>query len=659
MKVHFHFNALILKPLILTQLVLTPLILLPAVAHGDDNAAAHAEADHISVIGTRSAQSTPVLPAAIQIIYRDQIARSGADSLVQVLATLGGLQITDMIGNGGRGASVSMRGFGENGVNNVLLLVDGRKLNNPSLAGPDLASISLQNVVRIEILHGSAGSLYGDQASAGVINIITGHPDEQQVTLEAGRGSDDAEIYRASVQQALGNGFSYRLAGEKKLADNYRDNNEQNYHNIFANVGLQTGLTTLALDLQQTRDNLRLPGSLSRDQRDDDRGQSSSPTDYGDRRTDAARLGVEVALNEHWRLLADLSQRDDDTRGALYASPFRYQTTVAALQPRLSGSVATEHGELLLTTGFDQENADAEYDYGYGVTAFDQQTRDLYGQLTVPLAADWLVTAGGRHSQLIADHNLARDVDDTLTVVQLGISQQLTASHRWFLRRDEGFRWPTADENGFVAPTVSQLKPQQSVSLELGLDSQFDALTLTAVAYRLNLSDEIFYDPLADGPFGPGTGANINLDDSTRQGFNVRGNVALASVWALHFNYSYVDARVDSGHFADQRVPLVAQQQAGGGLSWSASDSLTLYVDGQYTGERYRAGDNDNRDNRLGGYTVFNASARLQLARLHVLARVNNLGDKQYDSFSGGVAPFDYYYPAAGRQWAVTVGMSF
>ena len=614
------------------------------------------DATVISVLGTRADTSEHALPAAIQVIDRAAIERSGAQTLVQVLATLAGLQVNDSIGDRGRGAGLSLRGFGENGGNNVLVLIDGRKLNNPSLAGPDLASLSLQDIDRIEVLYGSAGALYGDQATAGVVLIHTAAAGERQLRVSAARASDDGERYRVQAGHRFDNGLHGRIASEKWLSDNYRDNNEQNRRHDALAIGYDSARWHVQMDAQHTDDALRLPGSLSRAQRDADRRQSLTSDDFGDRDTDAWHLGAGVSFGDNWQLLLDGNARDETGNGALYASPYRYRTELSAWQPRLSGTLA----ELAVLVGIDSEQADAETDYGFGVTAIDQRNQDLYTQLQWPAHRALTLTAGGRHSRFEADHNLAAKVEQSLNAWQLGASWALTDTQRLFLRRDDSFRWPSADENGFIEPTRERLDPQQSQSWELGWQWQTPALHSTFTLYRLRVQDEIFYDPSANGPFGPGTGANINLDASRRDGLTLRGGWQLNENWAGHFNASAVDARYDSGVFSGNRVPFVAKRQAGLGLSWQANDALQFYLDGQYTGPRHFAGDNANSAPLLGGYTLFNVAARWQWSFYSLAARVDNVGDKRYDGFAGVSAwgPA-YYYPAAGRQFEVTVTAGF
>lgn len=103
-------------------------------ALGASNAGAANPIEQIVVTGQRTEQFAIEAPAAISVITREDIERSGAQSIAEVLRGQAGLQIRDTIGDGARGIVVAMRGFGENAANNTLVLVDGRRLNNPSMA---------------------------------------------------------------------------------------------------------------------------------------------------------------------------------------------------------------------------------------------------------------------------------------------------------------------------------------------------------------------------------------------------------------------------------------------------------------------------------------------------------------------------------------------
>jgi len=132
-----------------------------------------AEVTELPSVVTRATALKAPVPASVKVIDREQIEASASNDLLDLLRGEAGVQILDMAS--GRGVP-SLRGFGENAVNNTLVLVDGRRLNQPAMAGADINSVPLANIERIEIIRGAGSVLYGDQAVGGVINIVTRTP---------------------------------------------------------------------------------------------------------------------------------------------------------------------------------------------------------------------------------------------------------------------------------------------------------------------------------------------------------------------------------------------------------------------------------------------------------------------------------------------------
>ncbi len=122
------------------------------------------------IVGARSEIAMEKVAADITVITAEEIRRSGATTLTDVLRGISSVQISDNSTN----TSISLRGFSaQQAGSNTLILLNGRRLNNSDLAAPQLAYINVDDIVRIEILNSSAGVLYGDQAVGGVINVIT------------------------------------------------------------------------------------------------------------------------------------------------------------------------------------------------------------------------------------------------------------------------------------------------------------------------------------------------------------------------------------------------------------------------------------------------------------------------------------------------------
>ena len=622
--------------------------------------------EQVIVIGTRSEQPTVEIPASVQIITAEQIKLSGASTLVQVLTAQAGIQISDKIGNGGRGAVISMRGFGENNANNVLVLVDGRRLNNPSLASPDLSSIAMKDVDRVEIIQGSAGTLYGDQATGGVINIITKRPEGTNAYLELGRGSDDLETYRGAISQGFDNGIFYRISAEKKLADNYRDNNESNYSNLFTSLSYENETFKVFGEVLVVEDNLNLPGSLTSTQIKQNRRQTETPDDYSNQDTDSFRFGGHINLGGSWQLAAEYTDRETESKGVDGSAwgdlSIKESTTeVKTFNPRLTGKVSTGQGEILITTGADLQ--ESEYLSTFVARDSSQDISDIYAQAVIPVMDKLKVTVGGRYSELDESDKVTNaNNDDDLTVYQIGAAYQLDKNTRIFLRRDESFRWANIDENAWSNTAAGEiLKPQQGTSWELGLEKKFNNFKLSTMIFDLNLENEIYYDP--------NIGFNANLAESDRQGIILDGLWQVSQGLSLQLNYSYVDAEISDGVFDGNTVPFVAEQTANFVASYQLSENWSIYADAQYTGERYKAGDEGNVAGVLGGYTLYNANLRWDHDKLYVNIRANNISGKEYNGYhgyynyndflTGDLVEVEYGYPSAEQSVEVSVGYSF
>src|SRR5437016_9460656 len=117
----------------------------------------------------------------------------------------------DLFGNNASNTSIDLRGFGATGPQNTLILLDGRRLNDIDLSGVQWSAIPLSSIERIEILRGTGAVLYGDNASAGVVNIVTRSPLRQGSAVEAFGRSEE----HTSELQSLTN-LVCRLLLEKK-----------------------------------------------------------------------------------------------------------------------------------------------------------------------------------------------------------------------------------------------------------------------------------------------------------------------------------------------------------------------------------------------------------------------------------------------------------
>src|SRR5690606_36860823 len=143
----------------------------------------------------------------------------------------------------------------------------------------------------------------------------------------------------------------------------------------------------------------------------------------------------------------------------------------------------------------------------------------------------------------------------------LGLNWQISTQWRAFVKREDVLRWANVNENGFVSPTVDFLKPQSGVSWESGVEWQDGGQRYQATLYRLDLNDELMYDPLGAGPFGF-PGANINLDKTRRDGLPLEGERQLSERLSVGGQYSLTDSEYRDGNYQGKEVPWVSRHSA-------------------------------------------------------------------------------------------------
>lgn len=166
---------------------------------------AHAQSpttlDLVTVTATRTPQSLDARVADLTVIGADEIARSGAQSLTEILQRHAGLEITM---NGGPGATsgIFMRGANPG---QTLLLINGLRVSSSTVGAPAPEAVPVDQIERIEILRGPASSLYGSDAIGGVIQIFTRKPaDVFRGDINAGYGTYDTWTGSAGVSGSAG-----------------------------------------------------------------------------------------------------------------------------------------------------------------------------------------------------------------------------------------------------------------------------------------------------------------------------------------------------------------------------------------------------------------------------------------------------------------------
>lgn len=177
-----------------------------------------AELVKVEVISvSKAAQSLERAPAAIFVITREEILRSGARSIPEALRIAPNLQVNQLTASS---YAITARGFvgnptDQNFSNKILILIDGRSVYSPLFSGVfyDQLEVFLDDVDRIEVISGAGATLWGANAMNGVINIITRSAEDTQGTLLRAGAGDREQNLGARYGGRIDAASSFRVYG--------------------------------------------------------------------------------------------------------------------------------------------------------------------------------------------------------------------------------------------------------------------------------------------------------------------------------------------------------------------------------------------------------------------------------------------------------------
>ena len=161
--------------------------------------------------------------AAVFVINQEDIRRSGAANLPDLLRLVPGVQVAQIDANAW---AITIRGFNSRYSNKVLVLVDGRSVYTPGFSGVywDQLDMPLEDIERIEVIRGPGATMWGANAVNGVINIITKSSQSTlgglaSATVDAGSGSRGLLRYGGRLRPGSGDDAAYRVFGKYTRLD--------------------------------------------------------------------------------------------------------------------------------------------------------------------------------------------------------------------------------------------------------------------------------------------------------------------------------------------------------------------------------------------------------------------------------------------------------
>ena len=628
---------------------------------------AEARSDAVVVSATRYPETDPNIPANITVITREDIKRTPAVTLLDVLKNETGLEFRPFYGPLGIDGVVDMRGFGETAGANVLILVDGQRLNPIDSGSINWSVVPLESVQRVEVIRGSGAVLFGDRASGGVINIITdksGAPRAWASATVGDYGYRGADAFKSGSKD----GAFYSLSGHYAATRGYRQNSQQDEQSLGGSTGTRTSFGQAFIDFSAFENSNGFPGALTKSQFDANPRLSTTLNTFGSRSGYRVRPGVVSDLTDNLKLEAELGFDNENQRFRMPGFASDRERTNVSVTPRLRwlhrlGSLPSQ-----TVTGVDFYRGDIGSNTFSDFSGSNRQTADqtssaVYAQNITDLTGSLHATTGLRHQQMkqkAADlgANLAEGTTRSLNAYDLGLSYDLNRAARVYGKAGRTFRFPNTDELfGFDPLTFNtifrgDLLPQSGPLRELGAKWSNAAMLVQGSLYQLDLKNEI---NLNTTNFN-----NENFPETRRRGVELEGRWNVSSSVQTRLGYSRTEAKFTAGAFSGRTVPLVPHYKASASISWNTGRSGTYGAALNQVGARYFGGDLNNANEKLGGYLTADLQASWNLRPWIITARLMNAVNQKYAALgflSGAGTPA--YYPADGRTALVTAHYEF
>ncbi len=579
----------------------------------------------VLVSATKTESYQQEVGASTTVITQDDLARLGYKTVYKVLETIPGVSITPS-GPFGGAASVDIRGAKRG---QTLVMIDGVEVYDPIGVSKDFdfANLLVENIERIEVVRGPQSTLYGSDAMAGVINIITKKGKgrlKSSAVLEAGShntfyesigvsGSEGKINFSVSAARIDTDGiskardgkdndgysntmFSSRigvdLTQDSELFASIRYSNAeidvddgayQDDPNRINNSMQFSGIIGFAQELNENWDHLLTFSGVSFDRSDSDPADSIDTTENEYSRFRGDRKKIEwqhnIALSD--RIMETIGYEYEEERGASYSTGTNWWSNSQSDRRRLQNRAVYLQSQMEL-----KENL-------FTSTGFRVDTHDIFGsEITYKLSSSYAMPQ---------------------------IKTRLKANY------GTAFRAPNLYQLYDGTYGNPKLEPEKSRGFDLGVEHRCvnDTLFLSATYFYNKYKNLIDSDPA--------TWVYVNIKNGKARGYELESVFDVMEALKVGGNYTYTKTRDGDTAKEFGRRP---KHQASVFVDWNYSRKGNIYLNARYVGSRMDSPAYNDYKNKK--YFITDISSSYDLNEtIQLFGRVDNIFDVAYEPVRG------------------------
>jgi vitamin B12 transporter len=552
-------------------------------------------------------------PASVTVITRDDIEDRAVRDVSDVLREVPGLTVA-RIGSAGHQTSVFTRGAN---AAHTLVMWNGIEINTPFFGGYDWGQFSTSGIEQIEVVRGPFSALYGSDAMAGVINILTVPTRSGLVASVEGGGHG---LLNAQVSGAyVAGGLMLSGAFETRRDDGFADNDD--FDQQSANVALRwTSASHLSIGLtgRYTTYDLGVPTNLNAAL--DQLVPSLLRRQDGNERQLAIPIEQTLGRFSYEVLLAENRREDTLDDPADPFGPFFQNTDAVTRRARLTTRTKTAIGTIV--AGAEGENTTVDDVTNFGPNFLDKKRteRSLFveDRYTRAIGSNRLELSGGfRYDDY---ETFGSETSPRVAAAWIAGRTKLRAAY------GEAFRAPSVGELYSPFGGNVDLQAERSRSVEAGVDRFFDRGVVSLTLFQDRYRDLITNAGFVLANVGRARARGIELSTQGSITANVHGGLT----------YTYLDAeQLDSG------LELLRRPRHSGSAYVSVRHGITeLNVTLLRTGVRqdilpvlpFTRTTND-------AHTTVDANVQMDFGRFTPYVKIENVTNVEYEEVRGYVSP--------------------